>query len=144
VDPVIRRIVVPLALILLAGVIVWPLRSLFDAFLESRSLAWPITWTLRMTWAFDFAWSLILGAILGVVLRSRMAMVWAAAAGLIYGGINFAMTRHHLSSDLALSVSAGIYGQYAIACVGALVGAWLAIGALAPDKGASTEESAMG
>jgi hypothetical protein len=50
-----RRILVPVSLIVLAGVIVWPLRDVFDAFVESRSFGSPIGWTLGMTWAFDFA-----------------------------------------------------------------------------------------
>jgi hypothetical protein len=125
-----RRIVAPLALILVAGLVVWPLRNLFDAFIESRSFAAPITWALGMAWAFDFAWSLVLGALLGALLRSGSAMVWAAAAGLVYGVLNFAMTRHHFSSALGWSVSAGIYGQYAVSCIGALIGAWLATRAL--------------
>ena len=57
-------------------------------------------------------------------------MLWAAAAGLAYGGLNFAMTQHPFSSTLAWNVYAGIYGQYAVSCVGAVVGAWLATTAL--------------
>lgn len=57
-------------------------------------------------------------------------MLWAAAAGLAYGGLNFAMTQHHFSSTLAWSVYAGIYGQYAVSCIGAVIGAWLATTAL--------------
>jgi hypothetical protein len=125
-----RRIVAPVALILLAGLIVWPLRGVFDAFVESRSSAAPITWALGMTWGFDFAWSLILGVLLGILLRAGSAMLWAAAAGLVYGAINFAMTQHHFSSALAWNVYAGIYGQYAVSCVGAALGAWVAISAL--------------
>jgi len=125
-----RRIVAPIALILFVGLIVWPLRSMFDAFVESRSFASPITWALGMTWGFDFAWSLVLGALLGAVLRSRSAMVWAAAAGIAYGALNFALTQHHFSSALGWSVSAWIYGQYAVSCIGAVSGAWLATGVL--------------
>jgi hypothetical protein len=125
-----RRIVAPIALILFVGVIVWLLRSAFDAFVESRSFASPITWALGMTWGFDFAWSLVLGALLGAVLRSRSAMVWAAAAGVAYGALNFALTQHHFSSALGWSVYAGIYGQYAVSCIGAVIGAWLATSAL--------------
>lgn len=134
--PSLRRIVAPIALILLAGLIVWPLRDMFDAFVESRSFASPITWALGMTWGFDFAWSIILGALLGAVLRSRGAMLWAAAAGLAYGGLNFALTQHHFSSTLAWNLYAGIYGQYVVSCVGAVIGAWFAIGALrnVPEK----------
>ena len=128
--PSLRRIVAPIALILLAGLIVWPLRDMFDAFVESRSFASPITWALGMTWGFDFAWSIILGALLGAVLRSRSAMLWAAAVGLAYGGLNFALTQHHFSSSLAWNVYAWIYGQYVVSCVGAVIGAWLATGAL--------------
>jgi len=83
-----------------------------------------------MTWGFDFAWSLVLGALLGAVLRSRSAMVWAAAAGVAYGALNFALTQHHFSSALGWSVYAGIYGQYAVSCIGAVIGAWLATSAL--------------
>ena len=135
-----RRIFAPVALILLAGLIVWPLRNAFDAFVESRSFASPITWALGMTWGFDFAWSIVLGALLGAVLRSRSAMFWAAAAGVAYGGLNFALTEHHFSSSLAWSVYAWIYGQYVVSCVGAVIGAWLATSTLrnAAEKEAST------
>ena len=134
--PGLRRIAAPIALIFFVGLIVWLLRDSFDAFVESRSFAAPITWTLSMIWGFDFAWSLVLGALLGAVLRSRSAMVWAAGAGLAYGGFNFAMTQHHFSSTLAWNLYAGIYGQYVVSCVGAVIGAWFAIGALrnVPEK----------
>ncbi len=121
-----RRIVAPVALIFVAGLIVWPLRGVFDAFLDSRSFASPITWMLGMTWGFDFAWSIVLGAMLGAVLRSSSALWWAAAAGIAYGAANFAFTQHHFSSSLAWNVYAWIYGQYVVSCVGAVVGAWLA------------------
>jgi hypothetical protein len=134
----IRRIFAPLALILLTGVIVWPLRDAFDAFVESRSFASPITWSLGMTWGFDLAWSLVLGALLGAILRSRSAMLWAAAAGLAYGGVNFALTQHHFSSALAWNVYAGIYGQYAVSCIGAIIGAWLATTALGRERPSAT------
>jgi len=132
--PGLRRIAAPIALIFFVGLIVWLLRDSFDAFVESRSFAAPITWTLSMTWGFDFAWSLVLGALLGAVLRSRSAMVWAAGAGLAYGGFNFAMTQHHFSSALGWSVYAAIYGQYAVSCVSAVIGAWIATTALGHDS----------
>ena len=125
-----RRIVAPVALIVLAGLIVWPLRGVFDTFVESRSFASPIAWMLSMIWAFDFAWSIVLGALLGAVLRSTSAMLWAAAVGLAYGGVNFALTQHHFSSSLGWNVYAWIYGQYVVSCVGAVIGAWLATSAL--------------
>src|SRR6202171_203629 len=90
--PNLRRIFAPVALIIFAGLIVWPLRSVFDTFVESRSFASPITWALSMMWAFDFAWSIVLGALLGAVLRSTSAMLWAAAVGVAYGGGNFALS----------------------------------------------------
>ncbi len=130
---VVRRIVAPVVLILLAGAIVWPLRDALDAFIESRSYATPITWSLGMTWAFDTIWSVVLGTLLGALLRSGSAMGWAAAAGLAYGGVNFAMTEHHLSSALPWTYHAGVYGQYAVPCIGAVVGAWLAASALRRD-----------
>jgi len=136
-----RRIVAPVALIVLAGLIVWPLRGVFDTFVESRSFASPITWTLSMIWAFDFAWSIVLGALLGAVLRSTSAMMWAAVAGLAYGGLNFALTQHHFSSSLGWNVYAWIYGQYVVSCVGAVIGAWLATSAL--RSVADTERSAV-
>src|ERR1700737_3464355 len=126
---------VPLALIVLAGLIVWPLRNIFDAFLDSRSFASPITWALGMTWGFDFAWSIVLGALLGAVLRSSSALWWAAAAGVTYGALNFALTQHHFSSSLAWNVYAWIYGQYVVSCVGAVFGAWLATSALRTGAG---------
>jgi len=125
-----RRTFAPVALIVLAGLVVWPLRDVFDAFVDSRSFASPITWMLGMTWGFDLAWSIVLGALLGAVLRSTSAMLWAAAAGIAYGGLNFALTRHHFSSSLAWNVYASIYGQYVVSCVGAVFGAWLATSAL--------------
>jgi hypothetical protein len=126
---VVRRVVAPAALILLAGAVVWPLRDAFDAFIDSRSYATPITWSLGMAWGFDATWSVVLGALLGVLLRSRSALGWAAAAGLAQGGFNFAMTQHHLSSALPWTYHVGVYGQYAVPCIGAVVGAWLASGA---------------
>jgi hypothetical protein len=128
--PSLRRIFVPVTLIVLGGLVVWPLRDIFDKFVDSRSFASPITWTLGMTWAFDFAWSIVLGALLGVVLRTPSAMWWAAAAGVAYGAFNFAFTQHHFSSSLAWDVYAWIYGQYVVSCVGAVVGAWLATSVL--------------
>lgn len=125
-----RRIVAPVALILLAAAIVWPLRDAFDAFIESRSYAAPITWSLGMGWAFDTLWSVILGTLLGALLRSRSAIAWAAAAGFAYGVINFSMTRHHLSSVLSWAYYVGVYGQYAVPCIGAVVAAWLSASAL--------------
>ena len=133
--PSLRRTFAPLALIVLAGLVVWPLRDVFDAFVDSRSFASPITWTLGMTWGFDFAWSIALGALLGAVLRSTSAMLWAAAAGIAYGGLNFALTQHHFSSSLAWNVYAWIYGQYGVSCVGAVFGAWLATSALRTGAG---------
>lgn len=127
-----RRIAVPTGLIVLAGLIVWPLRGVFDAFVESRSFASPITSMLGMTWGFDFAWSIVLGATLGAFLRSASAMLWAAAAGIAYGGLNFALTQHHFSMSLPWNVYAWIYGQYVVSCVGAVIGAWLAASALRP------------
>ena len=128
--PTLRRIFAPIALILLAGLVVWPLRDIFDKFVDSRSFASPITWMLGATWAFDFAWSIVLGALLGVVLRTPSAMWWAAAAGVAYGALNFAFTQHHFSSSLAWDIYAWIYGQYVVSCVGAVVGAWLATSVL--------------
>jgi hypothetical protein len=139
--PSLRRIVAPIALIIFAGLIVWPLRGVFDTFVESRSFASPITWTLSMIWAFDFAWSIVLGALLGAVLRSTNAVLWAAAVGLAYGGVNFALTQHHFSSSLGWNVYAWIYGQYVVSCVGAVIGAWLASRALC--NVAATERSAV-
>jgi len=133
--PRLRSTFAPLALIVLAGLVVWPLRDVFDAFVDSRSFASPITWVLGMTWGFDFAWSIVLGALLGTVLRSTSAMVWAAAAGIAYGGLNFALTQHHFSSSLAWNVYAWIYGQYVVSCVGAVFGAWLATSALRTGAG---------
>ena len=74
-----RRTFAPVALIVLAGLVVWPLRDVFDAFIDSRSFASPITWMLGMTWGFDFAWSIVLGALLGAVLRSTSAMLYGTA-----------------------------------------------------------------
>src|ERR1700687_5055875 len=122
--PHLRRIFAPVALIIFAGLIVCPLRSVFYTSVESRSFASPITWTLSMIWAFDFAWSVVLGALLGAVLRSTSAMLWAAAVGLAYGGVNFALTQHHFSSSLGWNVYAWIYGQYVVSRVGAGVGTW--------------------
>jgi hypothetical protein len=133
--PSLRRTFVPIALIVLAGLVVWPLRDLFDAFIDSRSFASPITWMLGMTWGFDFAWSIVLGALLGAVLRSTSAMLWAAAAGIAYGGLNFALTQHHFSPSLAWNVYAWIYGQYVVSCVGAIFGAWLSTSALRAAAG---------
>src|ERR1700687_1597749 len=133
--PSLRRSFVPIALIVLAGLVVWPLRDLFDAFVDSRSFASPITWMLGMTWGFDFSWSLALGALLGGGLRSASAMLWAAAAGIAYGGLNFALTQHHFSSSLAWNVYAWIYGQDVVSCIGAVVGAWLATSALRTAAG---------
>jgi hypothetical protein len=130
-----RRTFAPIALIVLAGLVVWPLRDVFDAFVDSRSFASPITWMLGMTWGFDFTWSFVLGALLGAVLRSTSAMFWAAAAGIAYGGLNFALTQHHFSSSLAWYVYAWIYGQYVVSCVGAVFGAWLATSALRTGAG---------
>ncbi len=79
--PVVRRVLAPVALILLAGAIVWPLRDAFNALVDSRSYATPITWSLGMAWGFDTAWSVVLGALLGVLLRSSSALGWGAAAG---------------------------------------------------------------
>ncbi len=142
--PSLRRTFAPIALIIFAGLIVWPLRGVFDTFVESRSFASPITWTLSMIWAFDFAWSIVLGALLGAVLRSTSAMLWAAAVGLAYGGVNFAVTQHHFSSSLGWNVYAWIYGQYVVSCVGAVIGAWLATSALRSLRGvADTERSAV-
>ena len=139
--PNLRRILVPVALIIFAGLIVWPLRSVFDTFVENRSFASPITWTLSMIWAFDFAWSIVLGALLGAVLRSTSAILWAAAVGRDYGAHNFALTQHHFSSSLGRNVYAWIYGQYIVSCVGAVIGAWLATSAL--RSVADTERSAV-
>jgi hypothetical protein len=130
---VVRRVAAPAALIVLAGVIVWPLRDAFDAFIESRSYATPMTWSLGMAWAFDSLWSVVLGASLGALLRSGSAMGWAAAAGVAYGGFNFVMTQHHLSSALGWAYYVGVYGQYAVPCIGAVAGAWLATSALRRD-----------
>jgi hypothetical protein len=127
-----HRIAVPAGLIALAGLIVWPLREVFNAFVESRGFASPITWMLGMTWGFDFAWSIVLGATLGGFLRSASALLWAAAAGIAYGGLNFALTQHHFSTSLPWNVYAWIYGQYVVSCVGAVIGAWLATSALRP------------
>jgi len=131
-----RRVVAPIALIVLAGIVVWPLRDAFDVFVESRSFASPITWMLGMTWGFDFAWSVVLGALLGAVLRSSSAMLWAGAFGIAYGALNFALTQRHFSSSLTWSVYAWIYGQYIVSCVGAIFGAWVAISAMRriPEK----------
>ena len=122
-----RRVAAALALVLLAGFIVLPSRGAFDAFVESRSFASPMTWTMGMTWGFDFAWSVVLGALLGVVLRSKSAMLWAGAVGIGYGALNFAMTQRHLSSSLTWSLYAWIYGQYVVSCIGAVLGAWLSL-----------------
>ena len=138
--PSLRRIFAPIALIILAGLLVWPLRDVFDAFVESRSFASPVTWMLGMTWGFDFAWSVVLGALLGAVVRSTSAMLWAAAAGIAYGGLNFALTQHHFSSSLAWNVYAWIYGQYVVSCVGAVFGAWLATSALRTAAGKARQE----
>ena len=128
-----RRTLVPVSLIVLAGFIVWPLRDAFDAFVESRSYGSPIGWALGVTWAFDFAWSIVLGALLGAVLRSPVAMLWAAAAGVAYGALNFGLTQHHFSSSLAWKIYVWIYGQYAVSCVGAVIGAWLATSVFGTD-----------
>src|SRR6202158_5989471 len=122
--PSLRRTFAPIALIVLAGLVVWPLRDLFDAFIDSRRFASPITWMLGMTWGFDFAWSIVLRALL-----------WAAAAGVAYGGLNFALTQHHFSPSLAWNVYAWIYGQCLVSCVGAVFGAWLATSALRTAAG---------
>lgn len=132
-----RRTLAPIALIFIAALIVWPLRDAFDAFVESRSAAAPITWALAMTWGFDFAWSVVLGALLGVVVRTATAILWAAAAGIAYGALNFALTQHHISSSLTWNVYTWIYGQYLVSSVGAAFGAWLALSAL---RGAPEDE----
>jgi hypothetical protein len=139
--PSLRRTLASIALIIFAGLIVWPLRGVFDTFVESRSFASPITWMLSMIWAFDFAWSIVLGALLGAVLRSTSAILWAAAVGLAYGGLNFALTQHHFSASLGWNVYAWIYGQYVVSCVGAVIGAWLATSALRSVAG--TERPAV-
>lgn len=119
-----RRSIAPVALILLTALVVWPLRDAFDAFVERRGANSPMTWALGMTWAFDFAWSFVLGALMGAVVRSGSAILWAAAAGISYGALNFAITQHHLSSSLTWNVYAWIYGQYLVSFVSAMFGAW--------------------
>src|SRR5260370_41010217 len=117
--PSLRHTFAPIALIVLTGLVVWPLRDVFDAFVESRSFASPITWMLGMTWGFDFAWSIVLGALLGAVLRSASAMLWAAAAGIAYGGLYFSLTPHHFSSSLAWDGYGLSFGPDVVSCVGA-------------------------
>jgi hypothetical protein len=133
-----RRMLAPVALVVLTAIVVWPLRHAFDAFVDS-SFASPITWALGMIWAFDFGWSVVFGVMMGAILRSRQAMIWAAAVGAAYGAINFAMTQHRFASSLGLGVTAGIYGQYAVACIGALIGAWLGAMVLRPRPQARAE-----
>jgi CDP-diglyceride synthetase len=122
-----RDVLVCIGLMLLVVVLLLPLRSWwFYAVLQGRSF--PVTWewldlASLGVWAFEFAWALLVGGVVALLIRTKRRVLWAVACGALGGFAEFLMIRATFSSTEPWTTYVWTYGTYFVPMLGAGLGA---------------------
>jgi len=134
-----RDFLICLGLMLPVVVLLMPLRSWwFQAVLQGRSF--PVTWEwLELAylgvWAFEFAWSLLVGGVVVLLIRSKRRVLWAIACGARGGFAEFLMTRHTFSPIEPWTTYVWAYGMHFVPMLGAGLAAAIVSTLLPRSKG---------
>ena len=133
-----RDLLVCIGLMLPVVVLLLPLRAWwFQAVLEGRSF--PVTWEwLELAelgvWAFEFAWSLVVGVVVAFLIRSRHRVLWAVACGGLGGFAEFLVIQHTFPPMAPWTTYVWAYGAYFVPMLGAGLAAAI-VSALLPPSG---------
>jgi len=79
-------------------------------------------------WAFEFAWSFLLGLVVASVARSRSKVQLAAVCGAVAGAMHFALSKDFFTSSAHWTMYVWAYGIYLVPALGAVAGAKLRVG----------------
>jgi CDP-diglyceride synthetase len=140
-----RDLLVCVGLMLLVVVLLLPLRAWwFQGVLEGRSF--PVTWewldlAQLGVWAFEFAWSLGVGVIVALLIRSRHRVLWAVACGALGGFAEFLIVRVHFSPAEPWTTYVWAYGTYFVPVLGAGLAAAI-VSRLLPSNKSETPNAA--
>jgi hypothetical protein len=125
-------LMVPIVLLLV------PLRTWwFHAALQDRSFSTTWEWLDLAhlgVWVFEFAWSLLVGGLVAVLVRSKHRVRWALACGALGGLADFLMTRNVFFSVTPWTSYVWAYGTYFVPILGAGLAA-LVVSRLLPGSG---------
>jgi CDP-diglyceride synthetase len=140
-----RNLLVCIGLMLAVFVLLLPLRGWwFQSVLVGRSF--PVTWewldlASLGVWAFEFAWSFVVGIVAALLVRSGRRVLWAVACGALGGIAVFLVTRHHFPPVSPWSTYVWAYGTHLVPMLGAGLGAAL-VSALLPRSESGTPSAA--
>ena len=140
-----RNVLVCLGLMLAVVILLIPLRGWwFQNVLVGRSF--PVTWewldlASLGVWAFEFAWSFVVGVVAALLVRSRRRVLWAVACGALGGFAVFLITRHHFPPVSPWSTYVWAYGTHFVPMLGAGLGAAV-LSALLPRSEGGTPSAA--
>ena len=140
-----RDLLVCIGVMLPVVVLLLPLRAWwFDAVLQGRSF--PVTWEwLELAelavWVFEFAWSLAVGCVVALLIRSKHRVLWAVACGALGGFAEFLIIRHTFSPITPWTTYVWTYGKYFVPMLGAGLAAAI-VSRLLPGNRSGTPSAA--
>jgi len=137
-----RDFLICVGLMLPVVVLLMPLRAWwFDAVLVGRSFpSFRGTWewldlASLGVWAFEFAWSLVVGVVAAFMVRSRHRVLWAVSCGALGGFAEFLISRNTLSPIAPWTDYVWAYGTYFVPMLGAGLAAAIVSALLPRSKG---------
>lgn len=134
-----RDFLICIALMLPVVVLLLPLRAWwFQAVLEGRSFPVTSEWLSLAelgVWAFEFAWSLVVGVVVALLIRSRRRIFFAVLCGALGGFAEFLIIQDTFSPIAPWTTYVWAYGTYFVPMLGAGVGAAFVSALLPPGKG---------
>ena len=133
-----RDFLICFALMLPVVVLLLPLRAWwFQAVLEGRSFPVTSNW-LNLAelgvWAFEFAWSLVVGVVAALLFRSRRRVLLAVVCGAVGGFAEFLIIQDTFSPIASWTTYVWAYGKYFVPMLGAGIGAAIVSRLLLPGK----------
>jgi|ERR671930_2734766 CDP-diglyceride synthetase len=140
-----RNVLVCMGLMITVVIVLIPLRWWwFQNVLVGRSF--PVTWewldlASLGVWAFEFAWSIVVGVVVVFLVRSRRRVLWAVACGALGGLAEFLIARHDFAPFSPWTTYVWAYGAYFVPVVGAGLAA-AAVSAFLPRNEGGTPSAA--
>ena len=136
-----RDFLICFALMLPVIVLLLPLRAWwFQTVLEGRSFPVTADWLDLAelgVWAFEFTWSLVVGVVAALLVRSRRRVFFAVVCGALGGFAEFLIIRDNFSPIAPWTTYVWAYGKYFVPMLGAGIGAAIVSALLPPsDDGA--------
>jgi hypothetical protein len=76
-------------------------------------------------WIFEFAWSFVLGLLVGAMRTVEAPIKIAAICGGVAGLLHFLLSSDHFSADVHWAIYLWAYGTYLVPAIGGTIGALL-------------------